>query len=150
MYLINIKSLKKELINGPFTEKQAFQYLLAYLLFSNLVSLLPDTTVNHWTIISGILYVIITFLGIIYCFKKNKGSTGESFLPRYFSLLWVVSLRMFFIWAIPSILGVLVIAQLRGTAQNGATWYSCLFGGIFVIILYWRVGIHIGEVAQAK
>jgi hypothetical protein len=148
MYFLNIKALKKDLINGPLSEKQTLPYMLAWVSFEGIVQIAPNHTFNNWTIISGIISLIIAILGTYYCYNRNSGINGQYFLQRYISFGWIVGVRMALFIAIPGVILTVAIARLIGDTHAGNTWYSTIIGNTLGVFYYWRIGYHIGQVAQ--
>ena len=99
MYFINIKQLKQDIINRDFTEKDRFIYafitIIGYSILSESYILSANpTTLLFSDYIYNILMVFITAIGTYYLYLANGGRDGEDFLGRYFSIVWVVSIRI--------------------------------------------------------
>lgn len=107
MYYWKVESLKEDIVNGAFTDKQLIPYMVLYVglyaLSMEITGYLPYEHVNNWTYILSVLSVLIPITGTIYAYKCNGGSNGKNFASKYFSIGFVVSVRfliylIFFLW----------------------------------------------------
>jgi hypothetical protein len=150
MYITNIKALKNDLIQGPLPEKENIKYLLLFLALEGLGLILPPKPYNIWMFFSGLSSIIITLLGAQYCFKKNFGASGSHFLQRLLSIGLVVGIRISLVCIIPGLAIVILIARLVGDTHGGSTWYTCFVVMIVNVLIFWRIGYHIGQVSQKQ
>ena len=102
MYFINIKGLKKDIVEKKFNEKDRFTYILLYIGLSALLfeflTLFPDEeALSSYDYAYSILSVLITFLGTYFIYKANGANEGEDFAGKYFSIIWVISWRVMLI-----------------------------------------------------
>ncbi len=69
MYFWKIKSLKEDIINGSFTDKELIPYVVLYAgLYAigiEMIGYFPYEGINVWTYILSILNVLIPIAGII-------------------------------------------------------------------------------------
>ena len=121
MYFINIKQLKEDIVNHEFREKDRFIYvfisIILYTIFTELSFLasLESSTIPLITdYISSAGTVIITIMGTYYLYRANGGDSGEDFLGRYFSIVWVVSIRLM----IPYIIVATTLIVIMSTGGN--------------------------------
>src|SRR5687767_12861219 len=93
MYFWRIWDLVARLEVRELSEAEGFRYFLANMLLMTIGAELPVEGWNVWDQAGALLTVVITALGILYCFRANGGAAGESFLPRMMAISWVVTLR---------------------------------------------------------
>ena len=163
MYFWNIKALKKELVANALTESQVFAYFLAVLTLETvtfqLATLFPGTgDTDVWDYVGFVGSVVFTVGGTLVAYRQNGGSAGRGFLVRYFSLLWVLTVR-FLVFLLP----LLVLAMipmvyfseaLFGTDAEGEDFaalsmYVVLLSWVWFLVFYYRLAVHIREVARA-
>ena len=117
MYFINIKQLKQDIINRDFTEKDRFIYAFIYIVIYSILSELSiiSCSVENPTelLISDYIMdmgtVLITIIGTYFLYRVNGGNNGEDFLGRYFSITWVMSIRLLPLILVAIIVGVISI-----------------------------------------
>lgn len=150
MYILNIKALKKDLVNGPLPEKETIKYLLPFLLFTGLGSIFHSKHYDTWSFIWGLSSFAITLLGTLYIYKINFGSSGVNFLQRYLVVGLVVGIRITLFCVIPGLMIIILIARIVFNNHGGSKWYIFLFYIIIDLIMYWRIGFHVGQIANGK
>lgn len=94
MIWFNIKGLEKKIIENQFSDKDAFNYFLAFSILGVLTTYL-STTQNIIAFIELLLGIIITIWGSFSIFKANSTGDGQDFFKRYFALSWVIGFRLF-------------------------------------------------------
>ena len=135
MYFIDIKGLKKDIVEKKFEEKDRFIYILLYIglsaLFMELLTSLPnDEVLTSYDYASSVIYVLLTFVGTYFIYKANGGNEGEDFAGKYFSITWVMSWRVILI-SIPMLIVFFFISSFQEfspTVEN-------------IILLLWSIGI---------
>ena len=163
MYFWNIKALKKVLVANALTESQVFAYFLAVLTLETvtfqLTTLFPGTEdADVWDYVGYVGSVVFTVGGTLVVYRQNGGSAGRGFLARYFPLLWVLTVR-FLVFLLP----LLVLAMipmvyfseaLFGTDAEGEDFaalsmYVVVLSWVWFMVFYYRLAVHIREVARA-
>lgn len=144
MYLWNIKKLKEELIARPLPEVESLKYLIAntILYFASILFFALIET-NIWDIYSIASHFIILSVAIIYFYRCNGGKSGNNFLQNFFSLSWVVSIRLTIMVFIPFLILVYVLFGLTEQTSEFDFVYFVLFDIIYVYLL----GRHFEDVA---
>lgn len=99
MYFINIKELKKDIVEKKFSEKDRFIYIMLYIglsaiLFELLISFPDDTILTIYDYTASTISVLILLIGSYFIYKENGANNGEDFAGKYFSIIWVVSWRV--------------------------------------------------------
>lgn len=149
MYWWNIKALKKELLAGPLSEAKIFPYLLASTIVVSLM-LIPVT--GEWVetqldVYNALIGVVITALGTYYAYRCNGGATGKNFLQHYFSLGWVVGIRLGVMVMIPAFLLLFLVLAAQEGYTGATTWGDIIFITLLSLFYFWRLGKHIKDVA---
>ncbi len=147
MYFWNIKELKEKLKEKPLSDYEIFPYLILTIAFELLPYSSSWSNYNKWDYFSEIHMFLIPILGLIYTYHQNKGKNGTNFLQRYFSLNWVLGIR-FLIPIITLMIVVLAIDLFIVEFLNDETsWYESVTFMLLEIIFYYRLGVHIKDVA---
>ena len=100
MYFFNIKQLKEDIVKDKFNESDRFTYLFIYILLNTILLELPLfyeptgelTQLDYW---DSFIAISITVLGTYSIYKANGGNQGKDFLGKYFSITWVMAIRLF-------------------------------------------------------
>lgn len=163
MYLWNIKALKKNLSAQALTEAQTFWYFFAVLtletLFFHMASLFPgDEPIELWDYVEYVGAVIFTVGGTFVVYRANGGASGRHFLTRYFSLMWVLTIR-FLVFMIPILIvaGFVIFSfsdTLFGAEAEEADFpvFSrtvLVASWIWFLVFYYRLAVHMRDVAKA-
>ncbi len=145
MYLWSINGLKNSLIEKPLSEYTAFLYLLLYVFFTALFMEIATEPESIWDLADDIVAIGSVVIGTVYCFFKNGAGEGSYFLQRYFSIGWVVHLRLAVMFFIPFFTILFLIPM---ELFDYDSWYVPLINLSFYVLIYWRIGHHIGQVAE--
>ena len=143
MYWINSRALKNKLRSGDFSERDAIPYIIAQGILINLSFLgdSPETATSLITIGAGILGVI---LGTLFVFKKHDPNSNSSFLKKYVSLSWVVTIHCTLL-LIPFLIVTILLAATTG-AKDVIFEAAPATGAVLLCILYYvLLGKHISE-----
>ena len=163
MYFWNIKKLKAQIIERPLTEREVLPYIIAnalvYLLLMELISYLysfhevgaVDMPYGFWEYLSIAFSIVMTIMGCVWLFRKNKTRSENYFLQRYTALGWVVMLRTTVFVLLASII-LFFLAQMVASDFFNKVFDSnisvFLFGLCFYLYFYWYFGKHLTEVAK--
>jgi len=93
MIWFNIKELERRIVENEFSDKQGFNYFLAFSILGVLVTY-GSTSENIITFIELLISVAITIWGSYSIFKANSSGDGQDFFKRYFALSWVIGFRL--------------------------------------------------------
>jgi len=151
MYFINIKQLKQDIVNKEFTEKDRFIYMFIYIAIYAIIYELAffenSTAPVMSDYISSIGTVIITVIGTYYLYRANGGNDGEDFLGRYFSITWVVSMRLLLLVII--FIGISIIINMNFIVDGDILDISSvLFGLLYGFLIYYFSYGHISEIRK--
>ena len=154
MYFWKIESLKEDIANGSFTDKELIPYVVLYVcLYAvgiEIAAYSPYEDINIWTYVLSILNVVIPIVGTIYAYQKNGGGSGNNFASKYISIGFVVVVR-FLVYLIPVMIFMIIYWTIKYGDQVElptsiveviafSSWYA---------LIYFRVGKHIGDTVRA-
>jgi len=144
MYWINTKQLKNKLRSGTFSDRDAIPYIIADGVLINLAYLgdSPDTAKSLVVIAVGILAVI---LGTWFVFNKHDPDSQSSFLKKYISLGWVVSVHCLLLFIPFLIVFAILLAAITGAREFVFEVAPTAGAIIFSILYYLLLGKHISE-----
>ncbi len=147
MYFWRIEKLKAEMAARPLSEREALPYLVVFVALSAAVSCIPTTSSNVWDGLGAAWSIMLAVVGTIYIYRQNGGAGGQHFLQRYFAVGWVVAIR----WLVVIMLALAafyVALAVLGVEKEHTEWYDFLFFAIAEAVVYWRIGHHVGDLAQ--
>jgi hypothetical protein len=93
MIWFNIKELERRIVENEFSDKEGFNYFLAFSVLGVLATYV-STSENFITFIELLIGVAITIWGSYSIFKANSSGDGQDFFKRYFALSWVIGFRL--------------------------------------------------------
>ena len=148
MYFWRIDELKRQMAVRPLNDQEVLPYVVVTAGLLSAMWFIPTVSPNLWSHVGTGLSVLFSILGTVWIFQKNGGAGGHHFLQRYVAIGWVVSIR----WAAALVLvGIPYIALLFFVfpVSEGATWYETAFFATAEAALYWRIAVHVGDVATS-
>ena len=149
MYFWRVGDLVKVLGERDLTEREAFRYFLANSILVAIVMEVPKEDWNTWDAVGAVATVIVTILGLIYCYRSNGGDAGQAFLSRVIAIMWVVTIRIF-VASIPIALAILGVADLVGALTDDTSWWEALALLLLEVFIYARVAVHIRRVVELR
>jgi hypothetical protein len=110
MIWFDIKQLESKISNNELTDRDGFNYVLAYFILSIIVYSLITNDSNGWVkFLECIISVLINIWGLKAIYEANEKIDGKDFFKRFFSIFWVIGFRLFVItMVITVILGVVI------------------------------------------
>ena len=148
MEFISAKPLIEKYRSGTFQEAEVAPYFMAYVILMAIVGGFAFGEMNGWSVASGIASIVITIMGVLHLKKQNDDSFGNSFLSKYFSLVWVVTFRML-IMAIPAGVVIFALASIAG-GDEAIEPAGAVFTIAIEILFYWWLGLLIAESNEPK
>lgn len=155
MYLWNVTALKAQLALAPLPGRAALRYTLASLISLTLLYELawrtatPPLAVDN---VASVASLAIMVFGTLLVYAANGGDAGIDFLGRFVSLGWVLGLRNVAGLAASLILvGVALEVREPGSLDVPGTiqYTSAILGVLFSALFFWRLAVHIRDVAFA-
>ena len=158
MYWWRISPLKLELASGTISESEKLKYLVAMILLYSISSeggylvaqADPEDALTATDWLSSALFVILTFAGTYYCYRRNQSGDAKDFIERFVCISWPITMRFVAIM-------VLFFAALFGFGsmlserfeswvfQEGLLTVATLV--VFEVVFYWYLAKHIYEIA---
>ena len=142
MIWFNIKKLKEEISNDNLSEKDGFNYVLAYFILSTISAV---GGYNEMTagirLLGAALYVIITIWGLNAIYKINLEIDGKDFFKRFFAINWVIGMRILVVLLILSVIGGIGMGILYERSSSPLSepmpgYLLVIFTSLVSIILY--------------
>ena len=121
---------------------------MAYVILMSIVAGFPFGDMNGWSVASGFASIVITIMGVLHLKKQNNDSFGNSFLTKYFSLGWVVTIRMLIV-TIPAAVVIFALASIVG-GDDAIEPAVAVFTIAIEILFYWWLGLLIAEANEPK
>lgn len=98
MIWLDIKKLETKISTNELSEKDAFNYVLAFFILSCLSIGTGSKAENGWfNLLNIILLILITIWGLKGAYKANLEVDGRDFLKRFFAISWVIGVRLILI-----------------------------------------------------
>jgi len=114
MIWFNIKKLEKQVASNKLTDKDGFQYLLAYLILTTIVvSFLTNTSNPLVKLLTCVGTVGINIWGLNAANQLNAEIDSKDFLKRFLALNWVIGMRL-----IVASLVVALVSEIFFTASK--------------------------------
>lgn len=96
MIWFNIKELEYKISNDDLSDKDGFNYLLAFFILSTIGYSIASNNTNGWiTFLGCIISVLINIWGLKTIYEANKLVDGKDFFKRFFAFYWVIGFRLF-------------------------------------------------------
>jgi hypothetical protein len=148
-YMWSTCFVRDRLRTDRLSEAASFGYFLVIMAFDWLqftfIATTPRPSISLWTLANSWTTFAVTVGGLLYLYIKNGGGAGQHFLRRYFPLSVTVGWKfvgaMFgTLWLIPVVLG--------GQSQEALGWSSTVAIAAVNVIMFWRIGFHLGSLAH--
>lgn len=124
MIWFDIKALEKKISDNELSEKDSFNYVLAYAIVFTVAVILASVSgggIVWMQIISCLISVLIVIWGITQLFKVNKALDGKDFCKRFIAISWVVGVRVILIAiGIGIILGLVILIKYSSILSDGS------------------------------
>jgi hypothetical protein len=157
-----IDLLKKQLREGPLSQRGSFAYIVATMLLyaiavaaAGAMNAGQTSTGLDW-LISG-LTIVSVGAGTYAAYRANGGAHGLDFASRYFALGWVLFVRllvllflpaMVFVFALGGVFAVFELAEAEMERYLG--WMGAVVGVVYMITYYGRLAHHLRQVATSR
>lgn len=117
MIWFNIRKLEEKISNNELTDKDGFNYLLAFFISISLIftEIGSDNNVFWIKLLDLFLPIIVTIWGLHTAYNANIKIDGKDFFKRFFAINWVITMRM---------LGFVLIFLLISEIINGSASLS--------------------------
>lgn len=97
MIWLNINELENKISENKLSEKDGFNYVMAYFILSVLSMSFVTHNESAWikSLNCGLI-IVITIWGLNSVYKANSEIDGKDFFKRFFAINWVIGMRMLF------------------------------------------------------
>ncbi len=144
MVWFNMKELEHKIACNSLSDKDGFNYLLAFVVVFAIAVILGGKIENSWFKFSACLFhAFISVWGLNASFTANMGIDGRDFFKRFFAISWIIALRLFFAAIILIFLLLLIVGAISNEADVDLQELSPLkdlvivvFGLLFTVIYY--------------
>ena len=148
MYFVQYHPLKEKLRERTLSDSEALPYWILLNVVIGLTVFVPTIGYfNFWDAINGVMSLLFTICGIYHVYSQNGGASGFDFIQKSVILGWVVYVRCFL-----AFIPIMVIQYLF--AKSYGFYFTNLFDVLadatFVIILFWRTGVHIRDTTKSE
>ena len=126
-----------EFRRGGFCHDKTIPYFLGYLILETVWYLYPSRSVTNWDRLENVSYVIIFISGLFYLRLQNRNSFDGDFIYKFFSLGWIISVRLALI-AFPAttLLYSFTAATIgKDRIVPAGTFFSVLYDIVFFVWL---------------
>jgi hypothetical protein len=97
MIWFNIRKLEDKISKNELSDKDGFNYVLAYFILSVFAMSLGTHDKSVWIkLLHFVLLATITIWGLTAAYKANDEIDGKDFFKRFFAINWVIGMRMLF------------------------------------------------------
>ena len=147
MYFWRIEQLKQRLTTTALTDREVLPYFVIFLSLISALWFIPASTQNVWDHATTGVSTLLSVFGTIWLYQRNGGAAGHHFLQRYFAVGWVVAVR----WAAAVVLlsgGFYSTLYALDILAETMSWQETAFFALAEIVLYWRIGFHIHDLAN--
>lgn len=144
MIWFNIKKLEEDISNDQLSEKDGFNYVLAYFILSaiSFVGGYNDMS-GPIRLLGAAIFVLITIWALNAIYKINLEIDGKDFFKRFFAINWVIGMRVLVATLILFVIGWIVIAILSENSDKLSLesnpmvgFVQIIFASLFSIIIY--------------
>jgi TRAP-type uncharacterized transport system fused permease subunit len=144
MIWFDIKNLENKIINNELSDKDGFNYVLAFFILSVIVlSFITNDSSAWFKLTECIIAILINIWGLKTVYEVNNEIDGKDFLKRFFAINWVIGMRLIVISIILAVIAGIVIgifSVTNGMIINDTNpdkdILGLIFTAIFSIICY--------------
>ena len=145
MYFLRYQPLKEQLRTRSLSDKEALPYLVLLCGLAAAATLFSSSEAfNSWDWVSGGLSVVLAVCGVFYAYSKNGGRAGVDLIQKYIVIGWIASVRCTLVF-IPIIIALYFGIDRFGVITEKTGVFDVLILTCFEVILYQRIGRHIGD-----
>ena len=138
MQFVSAQPLIDQFKDDTFQESDVGPYFMVYMIFMAAIWIFAFGEPNPWDVGAAIASVPITIMGVLHLKKQNGESFGNQFLSKYFTLGWVITVRVLLL-IIPSTLVLFGLATIVG-GDDALDPAGALLTIAVEILYYWWLG----------
>ena len=144
MIWFNIRKLEDKISKNELSDKDGFNYVLAYFIISVFTMSLGSHNESAWIkLLHCVLLATITIWGLTAAYKANAEIDGKDFFKRFFAINWVIGMRMLFaLFIVAFIAGIVmaIILLINGDHNMDKSptkdWIILISVSLFEVIYY--------------
>ncbi|HOY22193.1 MAG TPA: hypothetical protein PK002_03520 [Cellvibrio sp.] len=144
MYIWNVNALIEELKEGKLSQKEQFKYAIAYSVLMLLASdplLHAGQEYSYIDSIQSLLLLVVSVLGMYFCYCANKKADDKDFLLRFFTIGLPITVRCIaIIFPLALVVGAVDgFTSSEASLESGSTTtsiYQVIITGILVSAFY--------------
>jgi hypothetical protein len=134
MYIWNVKALAQDLKAGQVSQKEKMKYFLVTIIVQMLMTSMPaQPSLQYGDFIRTVIFIIITAIGIVVCYKANSRGDDKEFVERIICLSLPIGVRISLLLFIGLILDIIIATVLQFGPQ--AVEVSIFIVSIIVLII---------------
>jgi hypothetical protein len=134
MYIWNVKALAQDLKAGQVSQKEKMKYFLVTIIVQMLMTSMPaQPSLQYGDFIRTVIFIIITAIGIVVCYKANSRGDDKEFVERIICLSLPIGVRISLLLFIGLILDIIIATVLQFGPQ--ALEVSIFIVSIIVLII---------------
>jgi hypothetical protein len=156
-----IDLLKRQLREGPLSQRGSFAYVVATMLLYAIAVVMAGP-VNAGHTLTGLDWLISGFTiasvagGTYAAYRANGGPHGLDFASRYFALGWVLFVRLFVFLLLPAMVFVFALGgafalfhMAESEMDRYFSWVGTVVGAVYLVTYYGRLVHHLRQVATS-
>jgi len=154
MYIWKVNKLTEDLKLGRVTSKEEFKYLLANTVAVVIITdpyLYIGTSYNNNDIINTISMLLISIIGLLYCYKVNTSGDNNDYIRRFICISIPIAIRIL-VFYIPIFILYSVLIYIYSANTNTSNFetdvYSVIITNTYLIAFYVYLSIKIKAVSH--
>lgn len=144
MIWFNMKELEQRISGNKLSDKDGFNYLLAYTVVLVIAVTIGGKIDSVWFKFSScLIHALVSAWGLNASFNANVDIDGRDFFKRFFAISWIVGIRLFLVSIVLMFVLTLMVGAITLEADVNLQELSPLkdlitvvFGLLFSVIFY--------------
>lgn len=132
MQMLSAKPLIEKFKNNDFKDEEVAPYFIAYVTLEAITYFFLVGEMTSQIFIENTCTLLITIFGVLYLKRQNNNSFANGFLNKWFSLGWVITVRMF-LMLIPICIAFAIFVPTQSSSFT-------IFFIFFQLFFYWWLG----------
>lgn len=132
MIWYDISELENKISENQLSEKDWFNYVLAYFIMTSISMSITSNHENVWIkLLNSTLLVMITIWGLKSAYEANNEVDGKDFIKRFFAINWVIGIRML-LFLLGAALVILFLSKVLPSANATNHSDNSVFKDLFI------------------
>jgi len=144
MIWLDIRKLEEKISKNELSDKDGFQYVLAFFILSTLPVGISSQGEEPWIrVLKCLLLVAVNIWGVNAAYKANAEVDGKDFFKRFFAIYWVIGMRVLLALLIFMFIFVIIVA-ITALMNNGNDMGRNLFKELasMVVVVLVEIGYY--------